>query len=71
MTINSKLASFAAVSAIAGATFLGVNSASAQSDSQSLVSKIAERFGVSETEVQTVVDEHRADQHEEREAART
>ena len=70
MNINSKLASVAVVSAIAGATFLGANTASAQATGESLVSRIAERFSVSETEVQEVLDEYKADKQEEREAAR-
>lgn len=70
MNINSKLASVAVVSAIAGATFVGANSASAATSGESIVSRIAERFGVSESEVQSVVDEYRSEQQAEREAAK-
>ena len=70
MNINSKMASVAIVSAIAGASFIGANTASAHSGDGSLVSRIAERFGVSETEVQEVVDELKEERQAEREAAR-
>ena len=70
MSINSKLVAVATVSAVAGATFLGANSVSAQASGQSLVSRIAERFSVSETEVQSVIDEYKEDVREERQAER-
>ncbi len=70
MNINSKLVAVATVSAIAGATFLGANTVSAQTSGESLVSRIAERFDVSEAEVQEVVDEYKEAHHEEREAKR-
>ncbi len=70
MNANSKLVAVATVSAIAGATFLGANSVSAHQNGESLVSKIAERFDASEDEVQAVVDEVKAEDQAEHEAAR-
>lgn len=68
MKANSKLASVAIVSAIAGATFLGANAVSAQGDNQTLVERLADRFSVSESEVQEVFDEFREEKQTEHKA---
>ncbi len=72
MNINSKLAVVGAVSAIAGATFIGASVASAHDNNggQELVSKVAEQFNLSEDEVQAVFDDYREERHAEHEAER-
>jgi len=70
MNINSKLVAVAAVSAITGATFLGVNAASAQTSDQSLASRIAEKFSINEGEVQSVVDEFKSERQMDRQEDR-
>ncbi len=51
---------------LGSALFIGVNTAYAQRSDGSLVSKIADRFNVSEQEVQEVFEEHKAEKLEER-----
>lgn len=59
MKARNTLASLAVVSAIAGTTFVGANMVSAAGNGESLITRIAERFNLEESDVEAVFEEHR------------
>lgn len=58
----------AAASVIGGATVVGATTANAQSNSDTLVERIASKFNLNENDVSAVFDEYRDEKHQQMEA---
>ena len=71
MKRKQKMALGVAIAAISTLTFLGANMASATASGETLASRIATKFNLSQTDVQTVVDEFRTEEQTSRVAERS